>query len=283
MINQEEIYRLLREEKWNELIDIFYKKKDLIHSDVLLKQSLEISLNEIVEKTKKENTDKCFLNALETIWLLDSGKFIKLNDNQREAFIVAIALGSKETLEKSYQFAKLCPENEICKSIINEFEKSNPIKINHSQSNTIEIVVNNEINDVDFSKTLFNSSQEVEFFIALKRVFSTFQIYPNVALSSIFEFEKVKDFLSSKEKDFFLKTTIDFVVFEPFRNYFPLYCFEIDSIWHDTKEQKEKDLIKDKIFSISGKKLFRIRKRKESIDEIEFENLLIEIREMIKQ
>ena len=39
-------------------------------------------------------------------------------------------------------------------------------------------------------------------------------------------------------------------------------------------QQKEKDKMKDKIFSISGLKLIRIRKVDNSIDEQEFEKLL---------
>jgi hypothetical protein len=96
------------------------------------------------------------------------------------------------------------------------------------------------------------------------------------------DFEKIKNSLTTKEKDFFLKTSIDFAVLEPFRNYFPIYFFELDSLYHDTDEQKEKDRMKDKIFSLSGQKLFRIRKIDNSINEAEFERLIIEIRDNLK-
>ena len=65
-------------------------------------------------------------------------------------------------------------------------------------------------------------------------------------------YNQLKGHLSEREKDFFFKSSVDFVVFEPFRSYFPIYFFEIDSIWHDAEEQKAKDKIKDKNNNSSG-------------------------------
>ena len=133
----------------------------------------------------------------------------------------------------------------------------------------------------DHRKTLFNSYQEVEFFLALKRVFDSYQIYPNVGLSSIIDINKIKEKLDQKEIEYFFKSSVDFAVFEPFKNYIPIYFFEIDSVYHDTEEQIVKDRIKSKIFSLSGQKLYRIRKNIDSVDEEEFEKLIRDIRKSI--
>ena len=283
MISQEEIYQLLQTENWKELIDVFYKRKDLIKTDTLLSQSLETTLSVITNKAIRLEVDADFINNLESILLLDAGKFIRLGDKQKEAITVAIVNGKKDNISYCYQYAKNYPNNEICNKLIQKHEENLPKELNHSQTQDLIATENKEIDEThDYRKPLFNSLQEVEFFLALKRVFDSYQIYPNAGLSCILDFEKIKSSLTSKEKEFFLKSSVDFVVLEPFRNYLPICFFEIDSVWHDSEEQKEKDKMKDKIFSLSGQKLFRIRKIDNSIDEVEFERLIIEIRDKMK-
>ena len=284
MINQEDIYRLLQKEDWKNLIDVFYKRKDIIKSDSLLSQSLETALNVITRKALEFEDDSDFVDSLESILLLNAGKFISLNEKQKEAIILAIISGKKDNLSYCYQYAKSYPDNEMCQEIIAKYKENLPEKLDQSQYQKLTVTENKKIEiQSDYRKSLFNSVQEVEFYLAIKRVFDSYQVYPNVGLSSILNYDNIKDELSSKERDFFLKSSVDFVVLEPFRNYFPIYFFEIDSIWHDSEEQKERDKIKDKIFSISGQKLYRIRKVDNSIDEREFERLLVEIREKIEK
>ena len=231
MISQEEIYRLLQSENWKELFDVFYKGKDLIKTDTLLSQALETTLSVITDKAMRLDENKDFVDNLEIILLLDAGRFISLNDQQKEAIIIAIVNGKKDNISYCYLYAKNYPNNEICNRLILEYEKNLPKELNHSQIHDLIVYENKEIVEShDYRKPLFNSLQEVEFFLALKRVFDSYQIYPNVGLSCILDFEKIKNSLTTKEKDFFLKTSIDFAVLEPFRNYFPIYFFELDSL-----------------------------------------------------
>lgn len=282
MIGQEYIYQKLQEEDWKELIEVFYKRKDIIKSDNLLLQSLDVTINVIVEKALNLNNDIDFIESIEQFLLLNAGNFISLNGEQIEAIKIALVNAKKNNLPYAYNYAKDYPENIICKPIIEQFEKDFPKEFAHNQNHILKVVENKEIHETnDFRKSLFNSNQEVEFYIALKRVFDTYQVYPNVALSAVISYENIKDSLTAAEKDFFFKTSVDFVVLEPFRNYFPIYFFEVDSVWHDEALQMEKDKMKDKIFSIAGQKLYRIRKIHNSINETEFEKLLIEIRNSV--
>jgi hypothetical protein len=278
-ISQEEIYKNLKEENWEMLIDIFYKRKDIIKQDSLLSKSLETVINVITSKSLQLETKDDFVNNVEQFLLLHSSKFIELKSDQIEAIKIAVANAKRHDISYAYNYAKEYPNNEICKEIIIEYEKTFPTKSNISNVDLITVIENNLIDlDNDFRKSLFNSNQELEFYLALKRVFDTYQIYPNVAISSVINFDLIKDKLTSSQRDFFFKSSIDFVVFEPLKNYFPVYFFEIDSIWHDSEIQIKKDDIKDKILSISGQKLYRIRKMNNSINEMEFEKLIREIR-----
>lgn len=279
IISQEEIYQLLYKEDWKQLVDVFYDNRTLIKTDPLLHSAFETTIQVLSEKaTSLENTEE-LVDNFENIIQMDSNGFIALKDFQKEAITIGIVKGTRKKLPYSYNYAKKYPKNDICKEVIEEFElKSNPVS-KPSQPEIISVTENEDVDlQIDFRKSLFNSRQEVEFFLALKRVFDSYQVYPNVGLSSILIFDEIKDKLTSKEREFFFRTSVDFVVLEPFKNYFPIYFFEIDSIWHDSEEQIEKDKMKDKIFSISGQKLVRIRKINNSIGEKEFEELIQEIR-----
>ena len=281
MINQENIYQFLQQENWTELIDIFYRNKDIIKSDLMLKQASQTTIQVMVQKASTLESEKDFIENLGKLTLLNAGNFIKLTPEQNETIIIALANGNKDNISLAYSYAKNYPENEISKSIIENYHKEFPIEIYNSSEERILTTENKlDENGIDARKSMFNSYQESEFFIALKRVFDTYQVYPNVALSNVIQYELLKDKLTQSERNFFFKSSIDFAVFEPFKNYYPIYFFELDSVYHDTKEQIEKDKIKDKIFSLSNCKLYRIRKRDKTVGETEFEEIIREIREL---
>jgi hypothetical protein len=47
-------------------------------------------------------------------------------------------------------------------------------------------------------------------FLVFKRIFDTYQIYPNVALSSLIDFPKVSERLSPNERKHFFNTSVDY-------------------------------------------------------------------------
>jgi len=142
----------------------------------------------------------------------------------------------------------------------------------------LQVTENRNIAAVNFTKPLFNSRQEDDFFQALRQVFPTYGVYPNVALSCLINFEAIKSSLSSEERSFFFNGIVDCVVFDQHRNYTPVYFFELDSVFHDTPEQKGKDQYKDNILSLAGQKLYRIRK---VLDQVGINGFIVMIREVL--
>ena len=87
----------------------------------------------------------------------------------------------------------------------------------------------------------------------------------------------IKDELTKKEKDYFFKGIVDFVVFDQAEGFKPVHFFELDSIFHDNEEVKAKDNLKDSIFSKAGVKIRRIRKQDKSVNRQEFIKLIREL------
>lgn len=284
MINQEEVYKWLSNGEYEKLIDLLHREKEAIKSDQILSHAAKTSVTEILRVSKGENNPSSdFVDNLERLNLIHVGKFFQMDEGQHKELIEALIRFSNGNLKRAYQYAKQYPNEEFAIPIIEEFEASQPKEVEHTQSGYIKLTHNNQIHEEDCRISLFKSKEEQKMFLAFKRIFDTYQIYPNVALSSLIDYQKVKERLSPDERKHFFKASVDLVVFEPFNQYEPIYFFELDSLWHDEEGTKEKDKMKDKIFSAAGLKLFRIRdKQNQKINEEEFVELVKEVRSLIE-
>lgn len=284
MINQEEVYNWLSNGDYGKLIDLLHREKEAIKSDQILHHAAKVSVTEILRVSKeKEKPSDDFIFNLERLNIIHIGKFFQMTEEQHKELIGTLIKFCNEDLKRAYQFAAQYPNEEFAKPIIEEFEKSQPKEVEHAQSGYIKLTHNNQIKEVDCRISLFKSKEEQKMFLAFKRIFDTYQIYPNVALSNLIDYKKIREQLSQNEQRYFLKASVDLVVFEPFKQYEPIYFFELDSIWHDDENAKENDKMKDKIFSMAGLKLFRIRdKQNQKINEEEFEELVKEVRALIE-
>ncbi len=122
MVNQEYILSLIQKEAWKPVLDFLYKHKKEIPTDSLLQYSTSIFESEFFQNIKKENSSIIFDN-LQELFLLHNGKFYTLNENNYKELVCELARQS--TGETSLNYAKLFPEEEICKEII---EKNKIIK-----------------------------------------------------------------------------------------------------------------------------------------------------------
>ena len=191
-----------------------------------------------------------------------------------------VRLWRDKSLEQAYSRAKLFPDDELCRSVIKQYEDSLPKRVAHSQPGTISVTENKNIADIDGRCTLFKSKQEKEFFEAVKDAFPMYLVYPNVALSSIVDFGLVKDRLSPAERAYFFQATVDCVVFDYHRElYQPKYFYELDSLYHDNPDRKLKDTYKDNILAAAGQKLYRIRRVDSNQGRGDFTKLIRDITE----
>lgn len=111
---------------------------------------------------------------------------------------------------------------------------------------------------LEFSKSIFNSPQEQELYLSAKSHFTDEIILPNIALSSIID-SKIFQLLDKESIKFFLQSTLDLCIVDHI-NFIPIFFIELDSSWHDSVNQNNKDNMKNMIFKKAGLKLHRLRK-----------------------
>jgi hypothetical protein len=180
-------------------------------------------------------------------------------------------------LHKTYKIAMNFPDDENCQTIIKDYENFILKKIPHSQSNIVQVIGNKNLESIDGRRSLFKSAQEKEFFNAVCDVYPQFIVYPNVAVSSVLNFERIKEFLSQSERKYFFMAVVDCVVFDYNQLFLPKYFFELDSLFHDSPAQSQKDKYKNNIFSAAGQKLYRIRQTGNNQKKVDFTKLIKEL------
>lgn len=283
-MNREEILKLMQEKNWVPLIQKFKDNKiyDSIRNDTIL---LNIIENNFVTELITGNSfkdDSAYSYYLEQIYILHKGsKFrFELKENEFEKLIQKIVKEYYQTgrLAEAFNYAKEYPENEVCKEVIYEYEKQQAKIITHSQSSRINLKINDEISAVDFTTSIFKSKQEYTFYRAVREVFQSYMVFPNVGMNAVINFDSIEDKLTSKERNFFFMGLIDFVVIDQENEYKPIKFVELDSPHHDNEKQIENDKMKDKIIGLAGHKLFRIRGDNErKITDNEFKSLIREV------
>ena len=219
--------------------------------------------------------DPAYKYYLQQFLILHQGRnyLFKLSSQNFTKLIIKI-IGIEQELARSYEYALLSPDELICQQIIEKFNNQKPKQIIHSQEEVLKVTENKNISTADSSISIFKSTQEYHFYKAVREVFQTFLVFPNVALSSIIDFNKIQDKLTNEEKNYFFKSLIDCVIIDTEDNYKPKRFIELDSKYHDTEAQKHKDAMKDRILAVAGQKLFRVRRTTYKENERDFTILI---------
>lgn len=254
----EEFYILMQEQKWSDILSLAKTKhRSLMNNPTEWFNICDILEKEFIAYISKERDILVGRLCMEYL-KLNHAKYISITETSHKA-IEDIGISALEKSEPSslIAFAKLCTHSTNARSIIKQAQKlKEKTPKSSQQSTTIE---KPKVKRVDWLQPLFKSKLESEFYQALKNVFPTYFIYPNVALSNIFEFDKIREHLDQESKSYFLNAIVDFVVYDPTDNHTPKYFFEVDSVYHDSEKAKRNDALKNNIFSIANIELIRIR------------------------
>lgn len=282
-LNREDVFRKIQEKKWIELIELFKQNNvyDLLISDNIVKDVISKNFVEELITGGTFKNDSAYTYYLGQFFLLHkSAKYnFTLEENDFRRVVVKLASEYDEKGEKhlAYNYATEFPENEICENIIQKFKKTQSEIIYHSQSANITLTGSKEIGIEDFTISLFKSKQEYIFFKAVREVYQSYMVFPNVALSALIEWDKINQNLTKSEQVYFFKALVDCVVVDQENNYKPVKFIELDSVFHDTEKGKKNDLMKNNIIEKSGHTLYRVRAKNTVSDEKDFVKLIREV------
>jgi hypothetical protein len=259
MLSQEEILNNVKTENWDQVLLLIKEHINDIRSDILLSHTVGIFVKQFFEKIDEYPLHRHDItDNLITIWYLHTGNIYTLPYSKLETLIVQIVKRKRHNLKEAYDYAKHLPYNKLCAQIIAEYEGKKPgdkSKKPEENDKPKEMIKN-----TGFIKQLFETDYEKKMFHILKSTFDSFQVYPNIPICELFEWENIKKKLSYPEQDYFFKGRIKFVVFDRFTDYTPMYFIEPESSFLKDPEDIRKDNLKSEIVKKAGKILLRLSK-----------------------
>jgi hypothetical protein len=123
MINQEQIYQLVFNERWAEIIKILYKHKADIVNEPALSHAAQIFENEFMKKVDDYPiSNKEIEDVLKSAYLIHYGKFYRFNDLHLRKITIEIA--RRVPLKEAYDYAKQYPDDEIAREILEQYSRT---------------------------------------------------------------------------------------------------------------------------------------------------------------
>ncbi|QXD17052.1 DUF2726 domain-containing protein [Rhodocaloribacter litoris] len=254
----EAIYRLIYERRWPEVLEVAHRHAPALRDDPLLARAMQTFVTAFfTDREAGTATDE----LLEKLLLLHRGGFLSLPDAHLDALVVHLVQRHAGNPARALDYARFRPEHPVCAAFLRAHGPPEIETVGHAREDVLEITHTRPFAEADATRSLFRSQQEADFFLAVREVFATYFVYPNVALSSVLDYERLRDRLSGAERRYFFRALIDCVVFDQHAGYRPRYFFELDSPHHDDDARREKDRLKERMLALAGQRLYRIRPR----------------------
>jgi len=276
-VTRDKVYTAAQNEEWNKVIDFLRWSKEDVKKDALLKNAFDNTINGFFASNWEDIDTRRLVEALRIIHEFKD-KYLTITESQFKELVKFLVVHFQEIdLKLAYHYAQSLPQLNCSKKVVEEYKESERQEILHRKSDKVKVDENVRTASSKHTRSLFKSKQEKDFFNALRNIFQMYTVYPNVAVSTVIEFDSIKSKLSSQEKSYFFKSVIDTVVIDHSNNYEPIYFFELDSHYHFNDEQKRKDNMKDKILRKAGCKLYRIMKQEDEVGIEDFETAIKDV------
>ncbi len=273
-VDHEALYRLIYEQQWQTVLQHLYAHRTAIARESLLSHAAATFIEAFLSALSTHGAAS-FPEELETLFLLHTGGFYRLSSSSFAPVVAALVTLHQADAEAARSYARHCPQHPVCAAVLDAHTPPQPI--DHAITERLSVTRTPPLQPTDATTGLFKSQQEVDFFMAVRTVFATYFVYPNVALHSILDYEKIKAALNAEERAYFFRATVDCVVFDQHNHYRPCYFFELDSPLHDTDARQHRDKMKDHILALAGQTIHRLRKRDAAVNTQDFVRLLREL------
>jgi hypothetical protein len=272
-VDHEALYRLVYEQRWGEALHVLYAGRAAVVDDPLLARAAATCV-EALFTALAAGPDAAYSEELERLFLLHTGGFYRLSSDRFAEVTGRLVDLHADRPEAALGYARFCPDAPRCAAVLARHAAAQPVPIPQAGRSGLDLSANRPDPGAVHTIPLFKSQQETTFFRAVREVFPTYLVYPNVALSCLVDFEAVRPHLDAAARRYFFRGVVDCVVFDQHDAYRPRYFFELDSDHHDAPERQARDRWKEQILAVAGCLLYRVRPRAAAVDQVAYVDLL---------
>ncbi len=260
----EALYRHIQAQAWTPALDLLHRHRSALAVDPLWRHAAQVLVQELHRRLSEVSEA-----VLERLFLLHTGRLYALPEAIFTDVVAELVRRHADRPELARRYARWCPTHPECAHLLE------PRPPETAWEDRDGFAVRRHLPERPGTPpSLFRSQQEFVFFQAVREVFPTYLVYPNVALSCLLDYERLADTLSEEERRYALQALVDCAVFDPDDGYRPRYCFELDSPLHGTPERRQRDTLKARIVQLAGLPLFCIRPPSGTVERDAFVALL---------
>ncbi|MEM1097090.1 MAG: hypothetical protein AAGJ10_21035, partial [Bacteroidota bacterium] len=241
--------------RWDAALQVVYARREALPDDPLLQHAVATLLMAFRHDLAAEGPS-AHADALGTLFLLHTGRFMALPDDAFTEVVVALVTLHADRPDVALGYAQHCPEAPACAAVL---AVHTPDTLRADAQATVTVAPARASREA--TRPLFRSQQEATFFNAVREVFPMYTVYPNVALHACLDADALRPYLDADDRAYLFHALVDCVVFDQHDGYRPRYFFELDSPWHDLPDRRTQDQRKDRILAEAGQQLYRIRMR----------------------
>lgn len=283
MFDREHLFQLLMQKQWDEIAKVLHHNSEILKTDPIIQQAIHLFETEFF-------SDMDTLEAKQKLKHIEfTGLVIELKQKCFSIGFVNRFVDEKIKIFKLLEhdglisFAAEHQDRPLAREILGKIQGKKPELLADARRPNVSIKSNVTNYEKKHTIKLFRSKQEEMFFEAVRKALPTYHPYPNVALSCVLDFDAIKSKLTEQQESYFFKAIIDSVVFDTDEGYNPMFFFELDSSYHDSKRSQINDKMKDDIFKAANVKLIRIRAHDfKEITVNKFKNLVVEVMRELK-
>lgn len=255
MLDPEPIYQAVLAQRWDVVLDVLHRHGAAAAGEAPVGHAVEVGVAALLAAFAE--APAAHAGAAEKLFLLHAGGFHALPPERFAALVAGLVRHHAGRPEAALGYARHCPDHPDCAALLAAHAPPTP----SVQRDGLDAAVRAPLSAADHTVGLFKSRQEEAFFQAVRDVFATFFVYPNVALSALVDYDAVRDGLTPDERAYFFRGLVDCVVFDPEGGFRPRWFFEVDSPLHDVPERQVNDRRKERILALAGQRLWRVRPR----------------------
>lgn len=265
----EALYQHIQAQAWTPALELLYRQRSMLAVDPLWRHAAHVLVQELRARLSELSEA-----VLERLFLLHTGRLYTLPEDVFAEVVAELVRRHADRPEVARRYARWCPAHPACAPLL-----ASPLsKTASAWEDRNGFAVQRHLpTRATTPPSLFRSHQEFVFFQAVREVFPTYLVYPNVALSCLLEYERIAHQLSQEARRYALQALVDCVVFDPDDAYRPRYCFELDSPLHAAPERRDRDALKTHLLQQAGLPFYRIRPPSSSVDRSAFVALLREL------
>jgi hypothetical protein len=248
----ERAMRLTAEGRWSEAVRVLNRAG----GDPVMEHARRVFAPAFLRAVRDEG-DRVTTADLEGVLLLVRSGRLQIEDDGQDLLVERLLDRSRDDPGKALAWARFRPESPAARSVLSHMGPP----VTEQMPGGLRVVQSARPQGAGTTalRSVFRSDAERSLFEAAGPALAPRLVLPNVALSTVIDFARVRGLLAPAERSAFFRLVVDLMVVAADGSGRPELFVELDGPAHDDAARSDPDAAKDRIIAAAGGTLLRFR------------------------